>query len=55
MDTRTYFTVSSVIGILYALGFLLIPRNMVLMFGGPQRRTLFSTFSSAGRRFWRGA
>ena len=35
MDARTYFTVSSVIAILYALGFLLIPGNMVLMFGGP--------------------
>jgi hypothetical protein len=35
MDARTYFTVSSVIAILYALGFLLIPGNIVLMFGGP--------------------
>jgi hypothetical protein len=35
MDARMFFTVSSIIGILYALSFLLIPGNMVLMFGGP--------------------
>jgi hypothetical protein len=35
MDARMYLTISSIIAILYAIGFLLIPGNVVLLFGGP--------------------
>ncbi|MDR3421031.1 MAG: hypothetical protein P4L80_07305 [Xanthobacteraceae bacterium] len=54
MDARTYFTVSSVVGILYALGFLLIPGNMVLMFGGPPEAHVILNlqFCGAGLLAW---
>jgi len=35
MDVRTYLTASSIIGILYALGFLLIPGTLPAQFGAP--------------------
>jgi len=33
MDTRPYLTVTAIVGILYALGFLLIPQTMATFFG----------------------
>ena len=35
MDARTYLTVSSIIAVLYAISFVLIPGNVVLLYGGP--------------------
>lgn len=35
MDAKTYLTISSIIAILYAISFLLIPGNVVLLYGGP--------------------
>jgi hypothetical protein len=54
MDARMFLTVSSIIGILYALGFLLIPGNMVLLFGGPPEAhvTLNLQFCGAALLAW---
>jgi hypothetical protein len=55
MDARMYLTISSIIAILYAIGFLLIPGNVVLCSADRRSRTSRSTFNIAGRRCWRGA
>jgi hypothetical protein len=35
MDARTYLTITSIITILFAISFLLIPGNVILLYGGP--------------------
>ncbi len=35
MNSKLYLTIASIVAILYGLGFVLIPANVVLLFGGP--------------------
>ena len=35
MSVKLYFTIASVVAVLYGLGFVLIPGSMVALYGGP--------------------
>jgi len=35
MNARLYLTIAAIVAILYGIGFVLVPGNVVLLFGGP--------------------
>lgn len=35
MNTKLFLTIAAIVAILYGIGFVLIPGNVVLLFGGP--------------------
>jgi hypothetical protein len=54
MDSRLYLTIASIVAILYALGFLLIPKTLALFFGGvlEPHETLNLRFGGAADLAW---
>jgi uncharacterized membrane protein YfcA len=35
MDSKLYFTIAAIVAILYGIGFVLIPANLTILYGGP--------------------